>query len=110
MANKVTFDDLMAEVEESYKAVEFEGPNGDLYLFRAVAVLPRHERKAVTDAVKVVNSKKSDVDAQETAIDDVLLAVVDKADALRAVLDVLPLGAKAKLIQLWSEGTQAPEA
>ncbi|MFI8452167.1 phage tail assembly protein [Streptomyces erythrochromogenes] len=110
MSNKVTFDDLMAEVEQSYKAVEFEGPNGEVFHFRAVAVLPRHERKAVTDAVKVVNSKKTDVDAQESAIDDVLLAVVDNAEGLSAVLDILPLGAKAKLIQLWSEGTQAPEA
>ncbi|QPB09551.1 tape measure chaperone [Streptomyces phage Sycamore] len=110
MSNKVTFDDLMAEVEESYKAVEFEGPTGDVFSLRAVAVLPRHDRKAVTDAVKVVNSKESDVDEQESAIDDVLLAVVDNAEGFRPVLDALPLGAKAKLIQVWSEATQAPEA
>lgn len=110
MANKVTFDDLMSEVEDSYKAVEFEGPDGALYNLRSVAVLPRHERKAVTDAVKVVNSKKSDVDTQEDAIDDVLSAVVDNAEGFRPLLDTLPLGAKAKLIQVWSEATQSPEA
>jgi hypothetical protein len=110
MANKVTFDDLMAEVEESYKSVEFVGPKGDVFTFRSVAVLPRHERTAVTDAVKVVNSKDSDVDAQENAIDDVLCAVVDNSEGFRVVLDALPLGAKAKLIQVWSEATQAPEA
>jgi Mycobacteriophage tail assembly protein len=110
MSNKVTFDDLMAEVEGSYKAVEFEGPNGETFAFRAVAVLPRHDRKTVTDAVKVVNSKKADVDDQESALDAVLLAAVDNAEGLSAVLDTMPLGAKVKLVQLWSEGTQAPEA
>lgn len=110
MGNKLTFDDLMAEVAESYKAVEFTGPDGVAYNLRAVPVLPRHERTAVTDAVKVVNSKDAEADAQEDAIDAVLLAVVDNSDGFKAVLDALPLGAKGKLIQVWSEATQAPEA
>ncbi|QPB09698.1 hypothetical protein CPT_Shaeky_011 [Streptomyces phage Shaeky] len=110
MGNKLTFDDLMAEVEESYKAVEFTGPKGEVFNLRAVPVLPRHERKAVTDAVAVVNAKDADADTQEQAIDDVLLAVVDKAEEFKPVLDILPLGAKAALIKAWSEATQAPEA
>ncbi|MFG3200365.1 phage tail assembly protein [Streptomyces sp. NPDC048208] len=110
MSNTVTFDDLMAEVEESYKAVEFVGPQGDVFNLRSVAVLPRHERKAVTDAVKVVNSPKANADTQEDAIDNVLLAIVDNAEGFRPILDTLPLGAKAKLIQVWSGATQTPEA
>ncbi|MFE4367946.1 MULTISPECIES: phage tail assembly protein [unclassified Streptomyces] len=110
MANKLTFDDLMTEVEESYKAVEFEGPDGTAYSLRSVLVLPRHERKAVTDAVTIVNSDGADADMQEDAIDNVMLAVVDKPEAFKAVLDVLPLGGKAALIKAWSEATQGPEA
>lgn len=110
MSTKVTFDDLMAEVEESYKTVEFEGPDGKTFSLRAVAVLPRHARKTVIDAVKVANNKTADIDKQETAIDNVLLAVVDDVDAFQPVLDMLPLGAKVKLVEAWSKGTQAPEA
>jgi hypothetical protein len=65
MGNKLTFDDLMAEVEESYKAVEFVGPDGTTYNLRAVPVLPRHERQAVQDAVKVVNAENAEADDQE---------------------------------------------
>ncbi|MEU6633815.1 phage tail assembly protein [Streptomyces parvus] len=108
--SNISFDDLMTEVEESYKAVEFTGPDGTVYNLRAVLVLPRHERKAVTDAVATVNAEDSDADAQEDAIDAVLLAVVDHTDGFQDVLDALPLGAKAKLLQVWSEATQAPEA
>jgi hypothetical protein len=108
--SKVTFDDLMAEVEESYKTVEFEGPDGDTFALRSIAVLPRHARKTVVDAVKIANGKTNDVDKQENAIDNVLLAVVDDADRFKPVLDMLPLGAKVKLVEAWSKGTQAPEA
>ncbi|MEW1550951.1 phage tail assembly protein [Streptomyces tsukubensis] len=108
--SKITFDDLMAEVEESYKTLDFEGPDGEMFALRSIVVLPRHSRKAVVDAVKVANSKNTDVDKQESAIDNVLLAVVDDADRFRPILDMLPLGAKVKLVEAWSKGTQAPEA
>lgn len=106
---KISFDDLVAEVHNSYKAVEFETSDGTVVNLRALAVLPRHERKAVVDAVKVVNAKNADADKQENAIDAVLLAAADRADLFEPALDALPLGAKVKLIQIWSDGTQAPE-
>lgn len=108
--NKVTFEDLMTEVEESYKTVEFVGPDGATFAMRSIAVLPRHARKTVVDAVKVSGSKTNDIDKQENAVDAVLLAVVDNPEGFQTVLDLLPLGAKVKLIEAWSEGTQAPEA
>jgi hypothetical protein len=107
---KISFDDLVAEVEANYKTVQFELPDGNVINLRALVLLPRHERKSVVDAVKVVNAKNADADKQETAIDGVLLAVSDRPDLFAAALDLLPLGAKIKLIQMWSEGTQAPEA
>ncbi|QPB09772.1 tape measure chaperone [Streptomyces phage Shady] len=107
---KITFDDLVAEVQETYRAVEFELADGTVVNLRALAILPREARKLVIAAVKVVNDKKSDVDAQETAVDHVLCAVSDNASALTPALDALPLGAKLKLVQMWAEGTQAPEA
>ncbi|QDQ14322.1 phage tail assembly protein [Streptomyces spectabilis] len=110
MTNILTFDDLMAEVEETYKAIPFQGPTGEVFNLRALVLLPRHERKAILDAVKIVNDGESDADSQEDAIDAVLLAVADNANGFSAVLDALPLAAKAKLIKAWSEATQAPEA
>lgn len=110
MGNKLTYDDLMAEVEESYKAVEFEGPGGAIFNLRGVPVLPRHARKAVTDEVDIVNREDADADEQEDAIDNVLLAIVDKTEEFKPVLDMLPLGVKAALIRSWSEATQSPEA
>ncbi|OKI71417.1 phage tail assembly protein [Streptomyces sp. MJM1172] len=107
---KISFEDLVAEVEQSYKAVQLEMPDGNVVNLRALAVLPRHERRGVTDAIKVVNSKTSDADKQESAIDAVLLAASDRPDLFESALDAMPLGAKAKLIQVWSEETQAPEA
>ncbi|MFJ9671088.1 phage tail assembly protein [Streptomyces sp. NPDC101221] len=110
MSTKLTFDDLMAEVEEAYKAVVFEGPGGVVFNLRAVPVLPRHERQTVVEAVTTVNNSEADANAQEDAIDTVLLAVVDKPEEFKPVLDTLPLGAKATLIKAWGQETQAPEA
>ncbi|MGW0929558.1 phage tail assembly protein [Streptomyces sp. NPDC002644] len=111
MAN-VTFDDLISEAERSFESVEVEDNSGNVFVFRSLAVLPRARRTAVLAAVKVVNgkSKTNDPEKQEAAIDSVLLSVVSDADGFRPVLDELPLGAKAKLMELWAKGTQAPEA
>ncbi len=106
----ITFDSLLSEVQGKYRAFEFELADGTVVSLSSVALLPRTQRKAVIDAVKVVNAKSTDVDKQETAIDAVLLAAADNADALASALDSLPLGAKGKLIQLWAEVTQTPEA
>ncbi|MFI2242376.1 phage tail assembly protein [Streptomyces chrestomyceticus] len=111
MGNKVTYDDLMAEVEESYKAVEFVTPDGETVNLRAITVLPRHQRTAVMEAVDAVNAKNVNIDQQEDAVDAVLVSVADAdSDHFGKVLQGMPLVAKARLIEMWSEATQAPEA
>ncbi|KIQ62401.1 hypothetical protein TR51_25505 [Kitasatospora griseola] len=110
MSTKITFEDLIAEVENAYEIVEFVGPDGTVFAMRSLVILPREARRSVVAAVAVANNKSADVDQQETAIDKVLVSVVDKPSEFQSVLDALPLGAKVKLIEAWSEGTQAGEA
>ncbi|MFJ4701956.1 hypothetical protein ACIP5N_27725 [Streptomyces sp. NPDC088768] len=100
----------MADVEAAYKALPFIGPDGTRYNLRAVLVLPQHDRRAVLDAVRAVRDGAEDADAQETAINSALLAVCDDPEGFTAVLAALPLAAKIRLLEAWSEATQGPEA
>lgn len=116
MPNVYSLDNLRDELEKKYAPVEIDLGKGDPVVLRNLMRLSSTDRKAVMDAVDVVQRPREDDEAQDveellTGIKTVLGLVAADGKG-KALTDAIgdDLGLAMHLMELWSEATQPGEA
>lgn len=112
MAAKLSFDDLMAEVETESEAdgLTFTAKGGTVVLLRPLLLLSKVELKNVTLLIEKVQKEDATIDARLDAMDAIMVCAADKKDALRKSLTELPTAKRTKMFEAWMKAADLPEA
>ncbi|MFD8142613.1 hypothetical protein [Streptomyces sp. NPDC059708] len=110
MAKTLDFFDLKeAATRNAAEGLTLKGPDGVVHL-RPIMLLPKADLKAVYAHIDAVQSKNISELGKIDAMDNALVAAADHKDALKAMLDELPLSARLEIFEGWMEAAEVPEA
>ncbi|GAA1160939.1 hypothetical protein F4556_005182 [Kitasatospora gansuensis] len=105
----VSLNSLMTEAKTRYTDVELELADGTTARLRNIMMLPDEERRAAQDLVASVDAS-SDEQEQLAAVIELLVAVAEESDAVRAEVNGWPAVAQLMLVEHYLEATQLGEA
>lgn len=109
MAN-LKFNDLLAEAEKNEKNVEIETADGSVVKLREFANLPGADFKLVLKYIDILQDKKVKESEKIDAMDLCLIAASDRKDAMKEMLDLLPLSGRESIFNAWMEAAEVPES
>lgn len=116
MSNVYTLDTLRADLDNKFAPVEIDLGKGSPVVLRNLMRLSSTDRKAVMDAVAIVQKPREEGEAQDVdALMDGIKTVLSRVAADnrgKALTDAIgdDLGLAMHLMELWSEATQPGEA
>ncbi|MBH1936499.1 phage tail assembly protein [Streptomyces sp. AV19] len=111
MAIVVSCTDLMDEAQREYGAVSLVTRTGaEVRLTNLLMLSPDRMKTARVLLGAVSKGAASELDEVMPQLRDLLLLVADRPEDLAAEMDEWPIGMYVRVINLWQDGTQVPEA
>lgn len=98
-----------AEKEARSRGVVYDAADGNEVLLRPVDTLADQAIKHIKALAKSLSDKKTSDDRKIELVDELLLAVASPHDPLAADLPLLPLSAKLRIFEVYSEETKLGE-
>lgn len=106
----LNFEDLIADSEKTAKFVNIKAPDGSVVKLRDFSHLPGADFKTVLKYIDILQDDKIKENAKVDAMDLCLVAAADRKDALKEMLDLLPLSGRETIFNAWMEAAEVPES
>lgn len=110
MTAAVSCADLMAEAQNEYAALPLKTRTGNSVHLRNLLMLPREGLKSARVLLEAFEKNASNLEELEPNLRDLLLVIADDPKAMDDEMEGWPLGMFVRVVNLWQEATQAPEA
>ncbi|MEV3856066.1 phage tail assembly protein [Streptomyces sp. NPDC050095] len=110
MTTVVSCADLLSEAQTEYAALPLQTRAGNTVQLRNLLMLPREALKTARVLLEAFEKNAENLEELEPKLRDLLLVVADDPKALDNEMKGWPLGMFVRVVNLWQEATQVPEA
>ncbi|MFD5392761.1 MULTISPECIES: phage tail assembly protein [unclassified Streptomyces] len=102
--------DLMAEAQSEYAALPIQTRAGNTVQLRNLLMLSREGLKTARVLLEAFEKNANNLEELEPQLRDLFLVIADDPKAMADEMKGWPLGMYVRVVNLWQEATQAPEA
>ncbi|MFD9813983.1 phage tail assembly protein [Streptomyces sp. NPDC059080] len=102
--------DLMEEAQRDYAALPIQTQAGNHVQLRNLLMLSREGLKTARVLLEKFEKNTGALEELEPHLRDLILVIADDPKAMADEMQAWPLGMYVRVVTLWQEATQAPEA